>query len=495
MKRIICTLLICFTANGLAAQLPVIDGFTNNDLALCRYNKYLGHFILTQESAASTGRFLYDSAFSLKGFYEYPNNEKQYGIYKKNLKPNFVAAVTTPAGDYEVFWYKQEYLIYKLDFDGKKDSLIYRFRLLSVNKDEETIAVLSNYSRLRILTYSGKTNSMYLYGYAPGDSSISRKTFQLPEKNLSKEAYKEYGDAGLVKIKDGFNNLSVTALNENKPFNLPGSQKLFYNQDKIYLLKKMKSNLGFTLFTLNEKEENVAINNFIINTWDELYSTNFEDTKYAVATITDTLLIISSSSRKKFEYSFYNVNSGALIKTHSVPVKDVAGRLFSSPLKGAMKDKKVSSQYFLDQLYAKNQVLSAAQHDGDSTTLTLCSVKFRGEDEEDMGFWLAGQIVNLLLNPSLLNRILFVINLDNELNVNAIKSYGESFYYVHTRFSAKTLEIGSGKHVWTVLDDLIQNRVNEILERPGSFLVPAGRLYYLGWFNPLQKKISLVQFY
>jgi hypothetical protein len=495
MKSVTIFLICCLLSNIVDAQLPVIGGLTQNDIVLCRHNKYRNHFVLTQESSANTGRFLYDSAFSLKYFYEYPNYEKQYGIAKVNLKPNFIAAVSTPSGDYEVFWYKQEYLIYKLDFDNKKDSLIYRFRLLTVNKDEKTTAILSNYGRLRILTYSGKTNSFYLHSYTPGDSSISRKPFELPEKNLTKEEYKEYGDAGLVKVRDGFNNFSVTALDDNKPFNLPGSKKLFYNEDKIYLLKKMKSNLGFTLFTLNEKNESLSIKNFIINTWEELYSTNFEDTKYGVATINDSLLIIASNSRKKFEYSFYNVQSGEKIKTHSVPVKTVADQLFSSPLKGGIKDKKVSSQRFLDQLYARNQMFSTAQRSGDSTTLTLCSVKFLGEDDEELGFWLAGEIVSLLMNPTLLNRILFVINLENTLNINAIRGYGESFYYVHTRFSNKSLEIGSGKHVWTILDDLLQNRVNEILERPGSFLVPAGQTYYLGWYNPLQKKISLMQFY
>jgi hypothetical protein len=57
------------------------------------------------------------------------------------------------------------------------------------------------------------------------------------------------------------------------------------------------------------------------------------------------------------------------------------------------------------------------------------------------------------------------------------------------------LEISNKKSTWTMLDNLLEYRVNEILQRPGAFLTAAGNVYYLGWYNTQQKKMSLLQLY
>jgi hypothetical protein len=46
-----------------------------------------------------------------------------------------------------------------------------------------------------------------------------------------------------------------------------------------------------------------------------------------------------------------------------------------------------------------------------------------------------------------------------------------------------------------MLDNLLEYRVNELLQRPGSFLTPAGKVYCAGWYNTQQKKISLLQLF
>jgi hypothetical protein len=493
MKQAISILLICCFVSSLSAQLPVIDGFTQNDMAMCRYNKYQHHFLLTQETGKGTGRFLYDTAFSLTGFYEHPNAYKVYNPARVKTPLDYITGISAPSGDYEVFWQKDTYLIFKINFAGKTDSMVYRFKLSAGAKDEKTVALLTGYGRLRVLTHSKKNNQLYLYSYNPADTAMVINSFTLPEKSLTKAEYKTYGDAGLVNLKEGFSNMLVTSLEEESPFAIPGNNRLFYSDEKIYLLKKMNSDLGFTLVTLDEKASAVSLRHFITNTFDELYSLNFEDTKYSAATICDSLLIIASTSQKKFEYLFYNLNTGNLVKSHAVPLKDAPDMLFSSPLKTSEQQKKVSPAKIMKDMYAKHKILSVSQIDKDSTTITLCATKYEEPDMDRLQVgWVLKAMAKFLMGD--FNGILVDIAL-RKILPELITTYSESVCYFHTRFSNKTLEISNKKSTWTMLDNLLEYRVNEILQRPGAFLTAAGNVYYLGWYNTQQKKMSLLQLY
>jgi hypothetical protein len=486
-------MIIYCIAGSLTAQLPVIDGFTGNDMAMCRYNKYLHHFVLTQQTGKSTGRFLYDSAFTLTGFYEHPNTYTVYNPVLVKTPLEFVTTVSAPSGDYEVFWQKGTYVIFKTDFTGKKDSMVYKFKLSAGAKDEKNAALLTGYGRLRVLTHSKKGNCLYLYSYNPADTAVVVKTFSLPEKSLTKEEYKTYGDAASVDLKDGFSNILVTSLDEESPFAAPGNNRLFYNDEKIYILKKMDSDLGFTLVTLDERASSVLLKHFITNTFDELYSFNFEDTKYSAATIYDSLLIIASASQKKFEYCFYSLATGSLVKSYTVPLNEAPDKLFSSPLKASEQEKKPSSAKIMKDMYAKHKILSVSQTGADSTTITLCATKYEESnmDNKQVG-WVLSAMGKLLMGD--FNGIIVDMALRNILPLIVV-TYSEAVCYVHTRFCNKTLEISNKKSTWTMLDNLLEYRVNELLQRPGSFLTPAGKQYYLGWYNQQQKKINLLQLF
>jgi hypothetical protein len=374
---------------------------------------------------------------------------------------------------------------------------VYQFKLGANVKQEKTLGLLTGYGRFRVLTHTPKTNSLHLYCYSPGDTQMVVKHFPLPAKSLTPAEYKTYGDAALVDIKEGFDDMPVTALEDNKPFTFPGNTRLYFNKEQVFIVKKMPSDLGFTLITLNEQSGSLSFKHFITNTFDELYSVNFEDTKYSAATIADSLLIIASSSRKKFEYLFFNVNTGALISKQAVPLKEAPAQLFSSPLKTAVPLKKATPAKIMDDMYAKHKMLSVAQLGTDSTILTLCAIKYEQPPTKSqqrvskvLGILLtAGQM--LLGHGSIYNAELMFFNLLPQV----IETYSESVCYVHTQFAHSNLGIATTKTARTMLDNLLEYRVNELLERPCAFLVPSNGSYYVGWYNTAQKKFSLVQFY
>jgi hypothetical protein len=497
MIRIVCTWVLYCCVGSLAAQLPIIDGFTEKDVAMCHYNKYQQHFVLTQTTASNTGRFLYDAAFALKSFYEYGHVDKKHRFSFQKTPLDYITAFATPTGNYEVFWQPNAYFIYAIDFEKKKDSLVVQFKLGSGSKKEKTLATLTGYGRFRLLTHTPKTNSFHLYSYQAGDTQIRVQHFPLPAKSLTAAEYKAYGDAGLVSLTEGFDDMPVTALEDNQPFTFPGNTRLYYNNEQLFIIKRMPSDLGFTLITLAEQTGSLSLKHFITNTFDELYSVNFEDTKYSAATIADSMLIVASSSRKKFEYRFFNIHTGNLINQQTVPLKSAPEQLFSSPLKTAVPLKKASPAKIMDAMYAKHKMLSVAQLGTDSTTLTFCAIKYDQPLTKDQK---AGRaVISTLLTAGLLLSGNFNIYVDYfyglQLLPQAIETYAESVCYVHTRFNNNNWGISTGKTARTMLDNLIEYRVNELLQRPCAFLVPINSTYYVGWYNTAQKKISLVQFY
>jgi hypothetical protein len=476
------------SAQQVIARLPALHHLEEKGKTICHYDAYRQQYTVTQQTGDSISRFLCDSNFSVLHQYHTLSDSITYNPGKKEKKQYYLATIASPSGLYELFAQEDDFIIYTIDFQQKKASFTCRFSTGINAKDEKTTAVMPGFGQIKILSHSKKENALYVTQWKPGYEQPLIKRFALPNRSLTDEEYKLYGDAGLVDIKNGFSKFVINSLEETYPVSIAGSERIYFNDDKIYCIKKMKSDLGFFLLTINITKAELTTRQIITNTWDELYSSAFEETKYSAITIVDTLLILDNISNTKFEYWFFNLNTGERIKTYSTKLKEAPGYLFNSVMKyGTGQGKKNSKpkerknkQLFMDEIYGGEQLLSLAHKDNDSITITLCS--FEGTD-------LAGIAVVLYLTGGIIASTVF--SLAAAITTGNFTAYTKSRFYVHSAFSIKELNISAARNKETILDKLLTGKSIKLLTKAGSFLIRGTNQYYSGSVNKETKMLEI----
>lgn len=482
MQKIFCAFILLMYSNLLNSQdfsgfIKAPGKFKKTDYAASYFNPVNNLVYINFQSANEITRRQYDTSFSL--LKEYTFNSESISYSRDLSKVNFVAPLTTSSGTFEIFADKDDILVYRLDFTQKKDSLATSFRFTKKN-GEKLISLLPDLEDLKILTYLDDENKLKIYRWKPG-STTEEMLFSLPKSNLDKEQEELYTKSCRIK----FNKLKqLNAKRINAVNTFPEETSVFYSDNMIYMLLTIPFDVGTYVITLDLMDNTIRTKNYflnpiIVNAGNDPYLIKRPD-----ASVFDSTLIIKNTSRRQFEYYFYNIQTEKLLKNYSVPLKDSIRYLVHSPViqKGTYWSRD-------DEKIRKNTAVSGFQNFSltdytlDSVTYMLFSIS----ETEGVG----GTLLSLATLPIGYAANFHIGNLQVIPYLTLKRSV---LIYSYSKFSRKDYIPSSAQLLISNLDLIMDSNKLKDLHQNSSFFIRYDKQAIIGIFNKDKGGFEMIKF-
>jgi hypothetical protein len=294
------------------------------------YHSGLNKIIVAEKLKNGVGHFLYDTSFKLIASYEKIYTEDE--IFHNTMPLRFAKEISFGSDYWEAYACDTAVAIHKLDFDKGRDTIIALAKYTNEYKNAELLAILpqKNACIFLCLAVKKKRGRLLLYRWLAGNSTFDKSEYLLPESSLSETEQKKFND--LVEMDYGacFQQITVSQTNHPDLFQLPAKSQVFYNDSAIYLVNNTPYSTGINVLSINYQSKQLRINNYFLNELDRAELGTATE-KHPVATIFDSTLAIENCSDRIFEYHFFNVLSGAPLRSYKVRVGDSLSRLVHSP--------------------------------------------------------------------------------------------------------------------------------------------------------------------
>jgi hypothetical protein len=468
------------------ASIKAVPGFQVTDYSTATFNAATNSYHINTLDANRMTRRMYDSNFKLIKEYSFDAPLIDFSN-KLAGSIRFFGALPTSKGYFELYAYKDELKVYEIDFDSGADKLVTSFLFNEKKTGERPIAMMPDNEELKFLTYSKKDNYMKVYRWVPGDSLKSYQ-FRVPEKGLSAEEEKIYTKSCQVRYKNLFP-VRSSQLNTQQIF--PSFSNVIFRDDRIYMMIDIPFYVGIHLITIDLTANSFTTKNFFFNDLRRNAGDDNEKIYRFTNTIVDSVLVVQNSSHYWFEYLFYNINSGELIKKHSLPVEDSIYQLVHSGFtqKGTYISKNQEKEIKREKAFMRKvsgvlPLNSIAEIKGDSITLTLSSIQQTSGIGGTLLSFATSAVATLMLGDIMGNAIF----------VPYLSSKRFKLYYFHSTFSKKTWKPAPPHVATTGLDQVLDSFEAKELHGNSTFYILKPRETLIGVFNKETASFDIFKF-
>ena len=490
MKRYLLPFIFYFAVVPAVAQekIATIDpgnGFYSGDQSAGYYDKYRNEYRINLQNGSYLTRLLYDINFNLADSFSYLANDISFN-YTQEKRLYFLTNISPEGENLEVYANQYKVIFVKPDFKEKKDRRIYEHIVKQTEEDERLLAVFPAGKQVKILSVSFNKDKLFIYSWQAG-GNITKVDFDLPESNITDpKQKKDIPKTARIKFQDQLGRLSVKPL---KQTTLTGYayKALYYSDDAAYILLHSPYNLGVYLMEFDLVNNRFKGTNYFVNTLKENASDNINLHKNATGILYDSLLIIKNASDRIYEYYFYNIKTGNLLKKHSSSPGELKNLIHSDmKQKGswasANEEKDIDNYKAFLRKAGRGSIFTAAVS-SDSLTITNMAIQQTTGIEGALLGVFVPMPLNMLGIPFYVTAMLPPLGL-----------YRNKIIYAHSRFSVKDLSLSKSTLVTTVLDKLLDNRNAEIISRTSSFLINRDGAYFLGVYSKDSKKIEVYKY-
>ncbi|MGQ0737921.1 MAG: hypothetical protein ACT4OJ_02570 [Bacteroidota bacterium] len=460
-------------------------GFATRDYTISSYDPHTSTFRLSFQTGDDFTRLLLDTNFRVLKSYSYQSATTTF-TPKKFGRTTFWGAVTLASGVYEIFAKETTISIVKPDFANDRDSLQCSFDLRVIDKDERLLAAYPVNASIQLLTIGYKNNVLKTYNWSPGLSEPAIYTFPLPESNVDRSLYKEFPKDTRVNYKKQLVNIGVQPLRQETLMGSYGSQ-LYYTDSTVHILMWVPYRLGMFVIKLDLKNNSLSSRNYQVNDLRVQAGTNNYKIKSPDAFIYDSLLVIKNVSPISYEYLFYNVHSGNLIRKYEATESTIE-TVVNSPIrqKGTWASKKEEKEFDKEKTYLKQGIGFIIPSSVSKDSITLTSIRLVATTG------VGGTLLDLLV-PLPFEIALAVPQYITVMMPPLGKSRNKIIYF-HSKFEISDLEASPGKKVRTMFDDIVDDYNSETLFDDMCFLVRKERKLLLGSYSKKDNKIQVIQY-
>lgn len=472
-------------AQNIVASIKSVPGFKRDDFATSYFDSVSNTYHLNLQNKNEISRQLYDTNFNLISNYTIESAKISFSE-RAIQKTHFLAPLCTSKGTYEIFSDQDDILIYKIDFDAKKDSLVAQFKFDKKKPVEKIISLLPDKEDLKILTYNNDNGYLRVYKWSPG---MATETFQFdtPVTNLSQEEEKKYGKAVQIKLKT-IGPASPIKINSTQT--LPRGSGIYYDSDRIYMLMGIPYSMGVYVMSIDLAKNQFESHNYFINSFEVNSGSINYLKKHLVASIFDSTLVIQNSSHYRFEYLFYDLTTNELIKKHSVQVEDSIYKLVHSDLiqKGSFassnEEKEIKREKaFMRKIDDSFSYMTLSSINKDSIIFTLAALEIT-----QTAF---GTLLSLATLPV---GVMANIHIGNLQIIPYLTSYRYKFLYAHSKFNTRTFEASKNNTVETLLDKILDTFKMRDLSSNSSFFFQKKEEAFIGIYNKDADKFDIYKF-
>ena len=490
MKKSLLQFIFYFAVVSAVAQqkIATIDpgnGFSSQDPATGYYDKYRNQYRINLQNGSYLTRLLYDINFNLADSFSYKVNDISFN-YNQDKRLYFLTSISFEDESCEVYANQYKVVFVRSDFAGKKDSRIYEHTIKQTEGDERLLAVFPAGKQIKILSVSLDKDKLFVYSWQAGGNT-TKTDFDLPESNITDaKQKKEIPKIARIKFRDQLGRLSVKSLRETTLMGYP-YRTLYYSDDAAYILLHSPYNLGVYLMEFDLVNNQFKGTNYFVNTLKDNASDNINLHKNATGILFDSLLIIRNASDRVYEYYFYNIKTGNILKKYSSSPGDLKELIHSEiKQKGSWasghEEKEIDSYKAFLRKAAAGDIFTAAVSP-DSLTITNLAIQQTTGIEGTLLDVFVPMRLNMLGVPS------YVTSMLPPLGV-----YRNKIIYAHSRFSVKDLSLSKSTTVTTVLDRLLDDRNAEIISRASSFVIRKDDAWFLGVYSKDSKKIEVYKY-
>ena len=481
-------LLVSFycTAQDSIATINSPDNFKARHTTVAYFNKLDQTMHVDFEYEKKITRRLYNASYQLLKEYTIPKSGYFYSNHPDTLI--FASEMITENGVFEIFRDRDDIVVYRIDFEKGNDEKVFELRLRQSEYDERMLAVLPGRKNLRIIGYSPKKDKLNLYTWYP-NGDTNNISFDVPEHNMTPQEEKKFGKTIRVKFKKEFKYFPVNRTDEEYPINIPGD-RIFYNDEKIYVGIAMPFYMGVYLMELDEQKKEIKHRNFFINAGLSGLQADYYKAKRPFFTIYDSLLIVNNSSSYQFECLFYSLNTWQQVKKYSASVKDSINKLVHSELVqkgtyGSRNQEKIleNEKRFMLRMIDGTQFLTLSVISKDSLTVTF------GSFNETAG--IGGTL--LAIGTGVISSLAF-LNVTSSHYIFYITSTRNKFIYSHSRFSTVGLEPSKNDHVNTLTDKLLDDLDVKEIGSASSFIIHYNNQYHVGVLNKVSNHFTIYRY-
>jgi hypothetical protein len=483
--------LVCLNslAQDLTLDMPESDKSYDKRRVDGYYHQGLNRIVINEKLEDGIAHFLYDTSFNLITQYKRTFTEAELFYTRKPLR--FAKEISFGDGFWEAYVCDTAVAIRQLDFENRMDTQLAVINFKEGYKNADLVAIIPQHNACSFLVLSGKKKkTLTLYRWQKGNSSFEKIDYELPKYTLSASELKQYDKFLSLDYEECFKQMSVSQCNQPDLFQMPSQSQLFYNDSVIYIINKTPYSTGINILSINFLTKQLRSSNYFLNEMNRnAMGTNLE--KHALATIYRNTLIIENCSDKQFEYHFFNIHSGELIRSYKVPVKDSLDILVHSAYHQLGTFGSASEEKDLKKgklfIRRKNNGLQFIKPliAGDSMVLTFGS------------FIPTAGVGGLLLTAATAS-LGFAANIyvgNTQFIPYLTANQRNKFVYAHSKFAMDGWEPSTATNTTTILDQLIEDDKFKVSLKDNTILICLQDKVYLGVYDNKIAKYVVSKFF
>jgi hypothetical protein len=489
---------IACNAQQKIAEITAPAGFSDNNDAAGYYNKYNQRFILCQQKDDTLYRLMYDTAFHLISKYNCYNKEVTYRLKKKQKRQSFVTDLAADNYHYEVYQQGNRLFVYRLNFEAGTDQLAATIVINSSLPDESMLAIMTSGKQLRYMTHSRKENTLLLYTFNPADNTTAKTLFRMPKTNLTDAEIKQYNSEVKLNLAKSMSDFAVQRSDQPNVTSVPSDNRIFYDDNQVFLLLKMPYNLGYYVMQVLFKEGTMTGHNLFINSLQEdYYCGDMEKKKALSVAVTDSVLIVANNNAVNLQLYFFNATTLRTLKSYNVNVTDSIHTIIHSKLKqkGTWGSQKEIKELSNAELYYRRK--SAGSHYLSVSALTKEAIVLTSGS-----FVETGGALSTFLSLGSIGLGVFNMAITNGANLFVPDMFGFvyggkgkfKYLYTHSKFLKSNFEPVGQTNITSFLDIINEQITGEKFSKPGSFFIQQNETYYTGLFNKQSGYFELLKF-
>lgn len=495
MKQIIFFLyLVAFHCSTLEAQplefdIPEYYNSHKQRIFDFYYHAGLNKIIVNEKIKKGLAHYLFDTSFNLVASYERKFSEEE--VYNTKMPMVYARPINIGKDYLEVYASDTAVAIHKLDFNRGLDTTLALANYVSEYKKAKllTIIPLENGCIFLCLVTKKKNARLLLYRWQSGNSVFEKSEYILPESTLPLEDKKHYKDILALDYKTCFNQVSVSHVNHPDLFQLPAPSQLFYNDSVLYLVNHTAHSTGINVLTINYLTKQLRSKNYFLNEFNRNKLGTY-NLKFPVATVYDSVLIIENCSDKVFEYHFFNIVSGAAIRSYGVNVQDSLSILVHSPYRqlntsfSSATEKELNKESLF--IRRKNDGIQFIKPllAGDSLLLTFGSIN----NSPGVGGILVAAATGAM-------GYMAYIHLGNMRIIPYLLIGRNKFIYAHSKFSVADWRPSPATNISSFIDQFVAADKFSEATSENSALIDMHDKLYLVVYNNKSMKYTVSKFY
>ena len=458
----------------------ILAGYWHSGLNKIIVNEKLNHGI---------AHYLYDTSFKLIASYERLYSEEE--IYRNNMPLRFAKEISLGKDYWEAYGCDTAVAVRKLDFVKGRDTTIALAKYTSEYKNADLLAILPQKNACIFVCYAvrKKTARLLLYRWEAGNSTFSESEYLIPESSLSETEQEKFNHLLEMDYKAAFQQITVSQTNQPDVFQLPAKSQVFYNDSMIYLVNNTPYSTGINVMSVNYVSKKLRIHNYFLNELDRAELGTATE-RHSIATIYDSTLIIENCSDRIFEYHFFNVVSGALLRSYKVKVSDSLTMLVHSPYRQVGTFSSASKEIELEKekqfIRRKNNGIQFLKPSlvGDSLVLTFGSLNG---------------------NPTLATILIAVstaalgymanIHIGDVQFIPYLVLRQHKLVFAQSKFAINGWGASKSSNISSILDQLISADKLKYLSAENAIFIDLHNKLYLAVYNSNLKVFEVTKFY